>query len=410
MNTRFERMCSNGKLRNALFWKNLGKLILPGSVKDDWQQLVKILDDHHTVSTLIAHSHHYLWNPVYLLNQEPYTEITTNRFKIALADCFTELFPEDTVIPIYDWHLPLISFPGSGLQVKTPEPNLELHIKRGTITVHGTSGEFKLAPNTFSEKLKAQQGLCMIDNGTWFDPPLSEKMESRKALIKIKPVIEEALELISTCAQRLHKRIVNDIRSYVLVKSEIPNAHHSFTTQSYPNAIFLSKDERRLTIAEAIVHEFSHNELDSILAFESIHSGDEQPVYYSPWRKDIRPLKGLFHAVYVFNRVLSFYYSLDMKMLSESEQQTVAYKKSLIFHKLQLGLWQIPPGILEPTALAIYQSIVAKMKRVKQIRNEQLTKPVQQELSDHIEQWCKKYDRLNLSNQSKIKNILYASV
>jgi hypothetical protein len=410
MNTRFEQMCSNGRLRNALFWKNLGKLILPGSVNDDWQQLVKILDAQHPVSSLVTRSQHYLWNTVYLLNEENFGQITINRFKLALADCFTDLFPENTVIPIYNWHLPLISLPASGLQIKSPGQNIALHTRGGIITVPGTAGECIVESNSFSEKLQANQEVCMIDNGTWFDPPLSGQMENRKALLKMKPVIEEALELIGSSAPRLHKRIIHDIRSYVLVKSEVLNAHHSFTTQSYPNAIFLSGDERRLTIAEAIVHEFSHNELDSILAFEQIHSGSEEARYYSPWRNDIRPLKGLFHAVYVFNRVLSFYYSIDMKMLTENEQQTVMYKRSLIYHKIKLGLWQIPHAVLEPTALAVYQSIIARMKLIKQTRNEQLTINVQQELTDHIEQWCQKYHPLKPGNPSKIKNILYAAV
>ena len=58
-------------------------------------------------------------------------------------------------------------------------------------------------------------------------------------------------------------------------------------------------------LAEAIVHEYSHNLLNMIILTGEIFEGQvpKEEIYYSPWREDPRPITGVLHAVFVFVNV-----------------------------------------------------------------------------------------------------------
>lgn len=65
-------------------------------------------------------------------------------------------------------------------------------------------------------------------------------------------------------------------------------------------AIYLSLHPRALTLAEAIVHEFSHNKLYALLEHGALLENAWSPLYSSPLRPDPRPLHGVLLAVHAF--------------------------------------------------------------------------------------------------------------
>jgi HEXXH motif-containing protein len=72
-----------------------------------------------------------------------------------------------------------------------------------------------------------------------------------------------------------------------------------------------------LKLAEAIVHEYFHNEL--FLHQESAELFDTRDeLYYSPWRDDARPLNGLFHGAFVFTAVAASRSISDCRRTSPS--------------------------------------------------------------------------------------------
>jgi HEXXH motif-containing protein len=72
---------------------------------------------------------------------------------------------------------------------------------------------------------------------------------------------------------------------------------------SYAEAIgtiYLSLHPRALTLAEAIIHEFSHNKLYALLEHGPLLENAWSPLYGSPLRPDPRPLHGVLLAVHAF--------------------------------------------------------------------------------------------------------------
>jgi hypothetical protein len=83
----------------------------------------------------------------------------------------------------------------------------------------------------------------------------------------------------------------------------------SASTNSVPGAACITATHDVALIAEQLTHEVSHahlfalQESDPLLAPESHGDGWGDPLVYSPWRDDARPLNGLLHGAVVFSRV-----------------------------------------------------------------------------------------------------------
>lgn len=83
----------------------------------------------------------------------------------------------------------------------------------------------------------------------------------------------------------------------------------SASTSSVPGAVCITATHDVALIAEQLTHEVSHahlfalQESDPLLAAEAHGDGWGEPLVYSPWRDDARPLNGLLHGAVVFSRV-----------------------------------------------------------------------------------------------------------
>ncbi len=76
--------------------------------------------------------------------------------------------------------------------------------------------------------------------------------------------------------------------------------HLSASYQEAIGTIYMSLHPRPLTLAEAIIHEFSHNKLYALLEQGPILHNAWAPLYASPVRPDPRPLHGVLLAVHAF--------------------------------------------------------------------------------------------------------------
>jgi HEXXH motif-containing protein len=62
-----------------------------------------------------------------------------------------------------------------------------------------------------------------------------------------------------------------------------------------------------LTFADSLVHEFQHSKLYALADVVPLHTAGAEPVHYSPWREDPRPLDGLLHGAYSYLGVTDFW-------------------------------------------------------------------------------------------------------
>src|SRR6185436_4142373 len=85
---------------------------------------------------------------------------------------------------------------------------------------------------------------------------------------------------------------------------------HKHLSASYQEAIgtiYLTLHPNLMTMAEAVIHEFSHNKLNALFELDELLENAYWPLYTSPVRPDPRPLHGVVLAVHAFQPVARLY-------------------------------------------------------------------------------------------------------
>lgn len=122
------------------------------------------------------------------------------------------------------------------------------------------------------------------------------------------PDLRNAHELIRDVWPEMESNISNAINVIHVVKSPMADRHMSCTSDQFFGAILTSTGDE-IQLAEAIVHEYSHNLLNVVIASGEIFNGlpPVEEVHYSPWREDARHISGVLHAVFVFSNVAELF-------------------------------------------------------------------------------------------------------
>jgi HEXXH motif-containing protein len=137
-------------------------------------------------------------------------------------------------------------------------------------------------------------------------------------LNKIMPLVLKAFSMIQDSWVEMARNISATIRMVHIVRSPFPDLHMSCSNHSFFGSILVSTgDEYQL--AEAFVHEYSHNILDRIIETGELFDGDipTDEIFYSPWRNDKRHISGVLHAVFVFSNVAELLERLTKNYNSE---------------------------------------------------------------------------------------------
>jgi HEXXH motif-containing protein len=76
----------------------------------------------------------------------------------------------------------------------------------------------------------------------------------------------------------------------------------SFSYRHRPGLSFINCFDRdNLDLIDDLIHENSHHHLNLLLRKYVMYHGDHhQQIFYSPWRKSLRPLRGILHATFTF--------------------------------------------------------------------------------------------------------------
>jgi HEXXH motif-containing protein len=76
----------------------------------------------------------------------------------------------------------------------------------------------------------------------------------------------------------------------------------SFSYRHRPGLSFINCFERGdLDLIDDLIHENSHHHLNLLLRKQILYHGDRnQQIFYSPWRRSLRPLRGILHATFTF--------------------------------------------------------------------------------------------------------------
>jgi HEXXH motif-containing protein len=131
---------------------------------------------------------------------------------------------------------------------------------------------------------------------------------SLEGVVKWQSSLEQAWAWISESSPMLATEMLMSVRAIIPVRSSAVNVHTSASFRETPGLIALSWTPDVSIMVEALVHEYHHQKLNTLLNADPIIVGPSTDAkYYSPWRPDARPLTGVLHGAFAFQAVLHFY-------------------------------------------------------------------------------------------------------
>jgi len=208
--------------------------------------------------------------------------------------------------------------------------------------------------------------------------------------------LPKCLDLIKVVNPELASRIMQLVKWLIPLSTSDPTTYHSFTSVNLLGVIFLSPSYSHIYLAEVIIHEFHHTELNILLETQQVFkkkSDELKDEFYSPWRNDPRPLDGLLHALHVFSGILDFYTRAEklpnLKMYAEQFRE----RRIKLYHQLRLCIAQVPGYDLTPIGHRIIKSInvfLSKQGHNLGLLSSNLPISVQ----SHLKIWCEKNPEL----------------
>ncbi|MEZ4453788.1 MAG: HEXXH motif-containing putative peptide modification protein [Nannocystaceae bacterium] len=118
--------------------------------------------------------------------------------------------------------------------------------------------------------------------------------------------LADALDLVGAHLPALRAELDLLIQQFVPVGVD-DERHLSASYQEAIGTIYLSLHPRVMTMAEAVIHEFSHNKVNALFEVDPVLDNAFTTFHRSPVRPDPRPLHGVLLAVHAFLPVAAFY-------------------------------------------------------------------------------------------------------
>ena len=119
----------------------------------------------------------------------------------------------------------------------------------------------------------------------------------------------QLLEYVVPSAMCIHALV----RSIIVLVPDNPDTDISYSHPAIPFSIFIScsaqpSNYQEIRLLEAILHEAMHLQLSLTERYiPLIESSRETDLYYSPWRNENRPARGVLHGLFVFRAIYEFF-------------------------------------------------------------------------------------------------------
>jgi HEXXH motif-containing protein len=196
-----------------------------------------------------------------------------------------------------------------------------------------------------------------------------------------------ALTLIQNECPELYQQIRTANKWYVPILTHDIRVHRSYTREDLTGVMFLSEAIDHVLLAEAVVHEFYHGILNSIMKTEPLYDEtDSSETFYSPWRDDPRPLRGLLHAIYVFSGVTRFYAASGRALARSEHAETLRLRRSKLHQQLRYALAQVPADKLTLVGRQVIGEIASQVNNESDA-SELFDPGVAAMLEDHLAGW-----------------------
>jgi HEXXH motif-containing protein len=299
--------------------------------------------------------------------------VRSNDLRQMIFDAFFERLPDGTSVTLACTPGDDLVFPKLRLQVSASGPTVSLRQKGpGSLEIRDgaqiSTIETADAPASFRLPMIEVPGyphsrIVLSRSRALFEETIADENLVPRDLDAegFADEIAEAMRFIADASEDLGASIEKSIKWFVPVSTPGVNLHRSFTLSNLPGLIFLSPAIDGWPLAEAIVHEYLHDRLNSITEIEPVclNCADK---FYSPWRDDPRPLLALFHALFVMGGLLDFFRKVENTPKLASFAGAFRQRRADVFHELRLGLAQIPLDRLTATGREILGEIHAVLE------------------------------------------------
>jgi hypothetical protein len=107
-----------------------------------------------------------------------------------------------------------------------------------------------------------------------------------------------ALALICDAWKPAYREVIQQTRVVVPL---VERGTVSFSLPDRPGVSYINVWNKSLVdLADDLVHETAHHLLHGLEELSRLDRDDGEPRYWSPWRRSLRPLRGILHAAYTF--------------------------------------------------------------------------------------------------------------
>ncbi len=136
----------------------------------------------------------------------------------------------------------------------------------------------------------------------------SSSPEIDNELTNISQRVEDAIKIIHKLSPPLFEVLSRFTRVIVPINEK---GVVSYSMQSLPYFSSINMYDRDFTdLLDDLLHENGHHYMNFILNAEELIYEDDEKIYYSPWRKALRPVRGIYHAYFTFYWAFRLFHDL----------------------------------------------------------------------------------------------------
>jgi hypothetical protein len=149
----------------------------------------------------------------------------------------------------------------------------------------------------------------------------------------------------------------------------------SYSHQEFPCVSMINLYDRDFVdLLDDLLHENGHHHLNHYLNLEKLIDEPADMIYYSPWRRTQRPLRGIYHAYFTFFWAFRLFSDLatqdldtDLYSFSEKEKEKIYWRAVEEFHMLTYTFddlkWARKQGLISKTGWAIVSEQQKDLRR-----------------------------------------------
>lgn len=147
----------------------------------------------------------------------------------------------------------------------------------------------------------------------------------------------------------------------------------SYSSQYLPGySVINMKHRDQLDLIDDLLHENGHHHLNHYLWIEDLFEENPEEIFYSPWRKSPRPIRGIYHGVFTFYFAQQIYFDLAMWCETDSHDFTEAEQEKIYDRLIEESLmlettfddidWAYKQGWIYESGYELIKTIVQYIK------------------------------------------------